>query len=133
MIWRISLLILGLTVSSAAQATPLTPEAFDRYTAGRTLTFALKNGTVYGAEQYLPNRRVLWSVEGQACLAGRWYGDQDSICFLYDGDPDPKCWRFTKTEDGLSGQYMSDPENTQVYEVRRTQEPLTCPAPWLGS
>ena len=54
-------------ISGPALAEPLlTADDFDALTKGRTMTWS-EFGTVYGVEQYLPNRQVRWTVVGDDC------------------------------------------------------------------
>ena len=47
---------------------PLSAEAFEAYTTGKTLTYATRGAsTPYGVEEYLPGRRVVWSFVGGEC------------------------------------------------------------------
>jgi len=87
------LLSLALLVSLAALPAPaqtdspsMTAEEFDAYTLGRTLSYSLQ-GTPYGIEEYLPDRRVRWAFVGQECQTGVWYERNGNICFLYDNAP----------------------------------------------
>jgi hypothetical protein len=135
------LLSLALLVSLAALPAPaqtdspsMTAEEFDAYTLGRTLSYSLQ-GTPYGIEEYLPDRRVRWAFVGQECQTGVWYERNGNICFLYDNAPaDEQCWRFRLTEGGgLSAVFQGpDGPSTELYEVQQSDQPLTCAAPGLG-
>ena len=46
----------------AGEAGQLSPEEFERATEGRTLFYA-NDGQIYGVEEYLPGRRVIWSFD----------------------------------------------------------------------
>ena len=66
-------LMAALMLAGAARAaddTPLTAEAFDALTLGKTMDTA-SGGTVYGIETFLPGRRVVWR-DAQRCVEGRW-------------------------------------------------------------
>lgn len=108
-------------------------EAFDAYTLGRTLSYS-QQGTPYGIEEYLPNRRVRWAFVGQECQTGVWYERNGNICFLYDNAPsDEQCWRFHASEGGLRGVFQGpDGPSTELYEVQQSSEPLTCAGPGVG-
>ncbi len=86
---RLGLLLALATPASGQDA--LTADTFDTLTQGRTMTWA-QYGQVYGVEQYLPGRRVRWTVLGDDCLAGHWYPQGPDICFQYEDRPDPICW-----------------------------------------
>jgi hypothetical protein len=123
---------LPLAAPLAAQET-MSAEEFDAYTLGRTLSYGLQ-GTPYGIEEYLPNRRVRWAFVGQECQDGVWFERNGAICFIYDNAPsEQQCWTFFQTEDGLRGVYQGlDGPSTELYEVQQTNEPLTCQGPGVG-
>ncbi len=124
---------LSLLVTTApAFATPtLTGPEFDAYTQGKTFYYGSED-EAYGAEEYLPNRRVRWTFLDGKCQEGMWYEDSGMICFVYENDPDPQCWSFEMTVDGLSAQFENDHTQTQLYEVRKSPEPLNCLGPDVG-
>ena len=63
-------LILGLCAAPLGAA-PLSSDAFDAYTNGKLLYFN-EGGEAYGAERYLPGRRVEWSFLDGNCKSGQW-------------------------------------------------------------
>ncbi|MEP2784200.1 MAG: hypothetical protein ABJO67_07430 [Pseudoruegeria sp.] len=109
----------------------LSPDAFDRYTRGKTIFFNLL-GTEFGAEQYFPNRRVIWAYADGTCIDGQWYVEQEQICFVYDGQIEPQCWSFFLQGGRLKALFENDPEQTTLYELRKTEGPLICPGPNVG-
>lgn len=112
---------------------PLTGAEFEAYTTGRTLTYA-QQGEVFGTEQYLPGRRVMWAFEGEACQSGHWYEAGEFICFLYDDAPDrPQCWTFHLDGGALRARFAEDPEGTDLAEVAQSDRPLHCPGPDVGA
>jgi hypothetical protein len=130
-------LALALTLSAVLAAplqalTPMTAEEFDAYSVGKTLTYAI-DGTVYGIEQYLPDRRVVWAFTGDQCRHGLWYEEAGKICFVYEHDPDPQCWSFYATPEGLAAVYENDPSGSPLVEVDRSDQPLICPGPDVGA
>ncbi|MBC7737120.1 MAG: hypothetical protein H7245_07840, partial [Candidatus Saccharibacteria bacterium] len=56
----------------ALPGTPMTPAEFSAYAVGRTLSYAA-DGAVWGQEQYLANRQVMWAFTGEECKFGQWY------------------------------------------------------------
>ena len=106
---------------------------FDAYTAGKTLTFGSVGNPAYGVEQYQPNRRVVWSFLDGECSNGVWYESKGSICFRYDSDPEPKCWKFYDEPDGFCAVFMNRPDTSALFEARDSRKPLICPGPNLGS
>jgi len=126
------LLALALLAQPAQALTPMTAEEFDAYSVGRTLFYAV-DGVAYGAEQYLPGRRVVWAFTGDACRRGSWYEDAGRICFVYEHDPAPQCWTFYATPDGIAAQYENDPLGSPLVEVGQSAGPLGCPGPDVGA
>ena len=120
---------LALPLPALAQ-TPLGPEAFDALTRGRTFVFEL-GGIPYGAEEYLPNRRVRWSFLDGDCTEGRWYPSGSMICFVYEAIEPPQCWTVFD-HGGLHARFEGT-GGPELSEMRRTTEPLECPAEYLGA
>ena len=117
----------------AAAQTPLTAEEFDSYTQGLTLSFSI-DGTPYGVEQYLPDRRVRWTFIGDQCQDGIWFERAENICFVYENSPsDEQCWQFFLTGDGLRAVFQGpDGPATELYEVQQTDAPMACMGPSVG-
>lgn len=105
--------------------------AFEAYTQGKTFYYGAQ-GTAYGAEEYLSDRRVRWSFLDGDCQTGYWYKDDGLICFVYDDRPDPQCWSFVKTANGLVARYLTETRETELYEVEQSDEPLECKGPRIG-
>jgi len=128
---RTFLLWLLLSFPAVAIAA-MNAEEFDDFTRGKTFYYG-SSGQPYGAEEYLSDRRVIWTFLNGECQNGVWYEDGGLICFVYDNEPDPQCWSFTRAPDGgLIARFENDPVETELYEVRRTPEPLFCPGPDVG-
>ena len=116
----------------APQGTPMTAEEFETHTEGRTLSYAI-DGTPYGIEEYLPNRRVRWSFLDGKCKEGYWYEAEGSqICFVYEDSPDPQCWTFFREGSKLRAVFENDPSSTVLYEARQNDEPMMCYGPDVG-
>lgn len=124
-------LALGLAATPAAAETPLDAAGFEALTTGRTFVFA-ESGTPYGAEEYLPGRRVRWSFLDGQCKNGTWWEERGLICFAYEDNPGPQCWSFVDTGTGLSARFEDDPAGTFLYEVARSATPLQCTGPEVG-
>ncbi len=125
-------LLCSLSLTSPADAGPsMTAQEFDDYTRGKTFFYG-SEGQPYGAEEYLSNRRVLWTFLDGECQEGEWYEDDGLICFVYDNPSDPQCWSFEITGSGLTARFENDPTQTQIYEMRQSPEPLNCPGPDVG-
>lgn len=127
------LLVLALLCAAPAGAAdaPLTADEFDAFATGKTLTYAL-GGEVYGAEQYLPGRQVLWAFKGEECRRGYWYDLAGEVCFVYEHDGTPQCWRFLQGAGGLRARFSGDPAGAELAAVQESKEPLTCAGPDLG-
>ncbi|MCF3581154.1 hypothetical protein L2E76_11560 [Planktothrix agardhii 1811] len=128
---RAALLSLVLVSQAAAEA-PLTADQFDALTLGRTLTWA-EFGQVYGVEQYLPDRRVRWTVLGDDCKLGHWYPEGQMICFQYEDDPEPDCWTITPGATGLDARYAGSAADSVPVVVEETTEPMACFGPEVGA
>lgn len=128
---RLALALCLLPMMAAAAETPMTATDFEAYATGKTLSYAI-GGEVYGAEQYMPGRRVLWAFKGQECTRGVWYEEAEQICFLYEHDGTPQCWTFFQDADGLRARFNNDPDGTELSEVAQTSDPLICAGPDVG-
>lgn len=110
----------------------MTAEEFDQFTRGKTFYYGM-NGQPYGAEEYLANRRVIWTFLDGRCQNGIWYEDDGMICFEYEHIEDRQCWAFRGLPNGgLSARFEDDPEELELYEVERSDRPLECPGPDVG-
>jgi len=129
-------LILTAALFAAAPAmaqTRMTGAEFEAYSTGKTVFFS-SNGTPYGAEQYLPDRRVIWSFLDGICITGEWYEAGDQICFIYENQNNgPQCWSFFRTDGGISAQFENDPDARSLIELQQSPEPLFCPGPGVGA
>ncbi|WP_373049641.1 hypothetical protein [Thalassovita aquimarina] len=121
-----------LFCATAAQAdTAMSGPEFDAYTRGKTFYYA-ENGAPYGGEEYLDDQRVRWSFLDGDCKEGRWHQDGALICFVYDDSPEPHCWSFFQSPDGLVARFEGDPGQTVLYEVNKSDEPMLCLGPKTG-
>ncbi|SLN48469.1 hypothetical protein ROJ8625_02360 [Roseivivax jejudonensis] len=134
-----ALLVLVALAAPAAAADPdpaggaLSAAEFEAYTQGKTLYFG-QNGTAYGVERYLPDRRVVWSFLDGDCKEGRWYESGDQICFVYEDSDAPQCWSFFRAPGGgLRAVFRNDPSQTTLYEARQDEEPMVCTGPRVGA
>jgi hypothetical protein len=124
-------LFLTVMASPALAEAPMTADAFEAFVTGKTMDY-IAYGTAYGREVYLPDRRVRWAFTAEECRYGHWYADGDYICFLYDGDPDPKCWTVWPEGNGLAASYITDTPDVAPRKVLETAEPLACEGPDVG-
>ena len=121
----------GLASPLAAEDLPVSPEAFEAYVAGKTLSYSSGIGP-YGAEEYLENRRVRWSYLDGECQEGSWYSNGDQICFVYEAIDGPQCWQFYFRSGRLMARFENNPMATELYETRQMDEPLMCLGPKVG-
>jgi hypothetical protein len=126
-----ALLLSAVLAGPAFAETPMTAEDFDAFATGKTLDY-FADSQVFGREVYLPGRQVRWAFTAEECKLGHWYPVGEQICFLYDGDPEPKCWRIWRDGDGLAASYATDTPDIPPRKVRETTEPLACPGPDVG-
>ena len=120
-----------LLAALPAAAQPMSAEAFDSYTRGKTLFYGF-DGTPYGVERYLDDRRVIWSFLDGECKEGVWYEEDGQICFVYEDRLDPQCWTFTQGPDGLVARFENDPQATELYEAEDIGEEMVCYGPDVG-
>lgn len=127
-------LALTLAVTSFAAplfAAPMDASAFEAYTKGKTLYFS-EGREAYGAERYLPGRKVEWSFLDGVCKTGEWYPDKGAICFVYEDRPDPQCWHFETTGRGLRATFIGSDQSTELYEAEQSDKPMYCIGPDVG-
>ena len=110
----------------------MTAAEFDAYTRGKTFHYGTEGAEPYGAEEYLPGRRVRWSFLDGECQEGYWYADGPRICFVYESEPAPQCWRFERGSGGLEARFEGEDGVTELYEMHKSREPLMCPGPKVG-
>lgn len=127
--------VLGVLLSAplaAAAQDPMTAEEFEAYATGKTLSYA-DGSTIWGTEQYLPGRRVVWAFSQDECQYGTWYPEGEQICFVYEDDPAPQCWTFWLQGGGLRARFAGDATGTELAVVDESPEPLACPGPDVGA
>ncbi|MCX7564913.1 hypothetical protein OS189_00975 [Sulfitobacter sp. F26169L] len=129
--WKYLPILLALAAPVANAQTLMDAEEFDAYTRGKTLYYG-NNGEAYGAEIYLPNRRVRWSFLDGECKEGQWYEANGLICFTYDDRPDPQCWSFERGSRGLIARFENDPAITPLYEANESTQEMLCLGPKIG-
>jgi hypothetical protein len=118
--------------SAAAHAqTPLTADQFEAHVTGKTITYKQQD-FIFGIEEYLPDRKVRWSVAPDECQYGRWYPQGDDICFVYEYDPMPACWTFWLEGGFLVSLSVNAAPGAELYEVDASDQPLPCPGPDVG-
>ncbi len=109
----------------------MSAQEFDDYTRNKTLYYGDQSGP-YGAEIYLPDRRVRWSFLDGQCMDGQWYEADGLICFTYEERPDPQCWSFERGGGGLIARFENDPATTPLYEATDSTQEMLCLGPKIG-
>lgn len=130
----LALLLLLLPLSVQAQERRLTATEFQELVSGRTLSFD-RHGKPFGAEQYFPDKRVIWAFEDGTCQFGIWFDNADGqICFAYEGGSGSICWDFSMRSDGVltARSEGSAPENDLSVSAN-TPDPIDCPLPDIGT
>ncbi|MGH1354374.1 MAG: hypothetical protein ACRBBS_04770 [Thalassovita sp.] len=125
------LLFYLLLATPALAEAPMNGAEFDAFTRDKTFYFA-EDGQPYGAEEYLPDRRVRWSFLDGRCKDGQWYEDAGQICFVYEDRPDPQCWSFFDNPAGLVARFEGPSGGTILYETRQSDKPMMCLGPDVG-
>ncbi|MEM9434757.1 MAG: hypothetical protein AAGA12_12615 [Pseudomonadota bacterium] len=125
------LLITGIFACPLQAETIMSAEEFDAYSSGSTVYFN-RRGVAYGAEQYLRNRRVIWTFLDGQCQRGVWFAEGDGICFLYDGQAAAQCWHFLETGTGKAARVIGDDPADDLIVAGQDKQPLSCPGPGVG-
>ncbi len=124
-------LILCLVPLAAQAERVMTPAEFEAYSTGKTIDYE-DDFSVWGREEYLPNRRVRFSFTDDECRFGTWYDQGDQVCFVYDDDPDPKCWTYFTDGKNVTTVFENDGPGGTISTARPTKEPLVCLGPEVG-
>ena len=124
-------LLASLTAATAPAQTPLSAEAFDRLTLGKTLYY-FNNGRAYGVERYLRNRQVIWSFLDGECQYGTWYDSPPYICFEYDSELGPQCWQFFEENGQLRAVFEDGSDGATPYVADEAPEEMVCLGPEVG-
>lgn len=128
---RIAALVLALWPTLAQAESPITADAFEAHVTGKTLTYS-QIDTIFGIEEYLPGRKVRWSVAPGECQYGIWYPSGANICFVYEYDPSPACWTFWLRDGALVAHLAGSAPVLELHEVEASPTPLPCPGPDIG-
>lgn len=131
---RLIALFALLAAAAPAQAErAVTAGEFAAMVEGRTLHFD-RYGEAFGSEQYFDDSRVIWAFENGRCQRGIWFENADGlICFVYESEAEPQCWRFLEMPGGGFHARLDGAEPEEDLVTRDiTREPLDCPLPDLG-
>lgn len=126
----VTLIAMALPIAAGAE-TAMTVAEFEAYVTGKTLTYS-QFGDTYGAEEYLPGRKVRWAFKEDECQYGSYYEQDGLICFSYEFDPEAHCWSFWQDASGLRALSVTDAPGSELSEVVQTDVPLSCPGPDVG-
>ena len=130
---RAGLALSLLLAGPAAAQDAMSAAEFEAWSEGRTLTYST-GGSPYGAEEHRAGRRVRWTRFDETCVEGVWFPRGEEICFVYDeGVEGERCWRYTRTPDGLRGELRRADGTFVADPIRRVDEPLDCVGPEVGS
>ena len=127
---RALLLLLALATPACAQDA-VTAEEFQALVEGRTLTYGAPGQPPDGIEHYFANRRVTWAFLGSDdCLEGTWHAEgppeSPAICFEYEDDIGPQCWRFYHEGNGLRAEFLGEGGGLTLYELKDDDTGLVC-------
>ena len=118
-------------VQSRPNEVLMTAEAFENFVSGSTIYFN-RRGQPYGAEQYLPDRRVIWTFLDGRCERGAWYNEGSTICFVYETQSEAQCWNFVESGGDKRARVVgADPAN-DLLVVGQDDANLDCPGPGIG-
>lgn len=137
MIWqgdamtRLLMIPILLAASPALCQSGMSADEFEAYTRDKTLFYAFE-GEAYGVEQYLDDRRVIWSFLDGRCKEGTWYEEAGHICFVYEDRLDAQCWKFSESPGGLVAQFKGEPGETELYEAQEGRDEMVCYGPDVG-
>jgi hypothetical protein len=123
--------LLALWPAMASAETPLTAQEFQAHVTGRTITYR-QFDSIFGIEEYLPDRKVRWSTGPGECQYGSWYPRGTDICFVYGSDPTPACWTFWLRGGALVALSVDAAPGEELFEVASDDTPLPCPGPEVG-
>ena len=112
-----SIVLTAFTAGSGVAQGIMNAEEFDAFTRGKTFYYGV-DGNEYGAEEYLPNRRVIWTFLDGQCQNGIWYEANGMICFEYEQIENRQCWTFHQSDNGgLIARFQDDPEELDFWET----------------
>jgi hypothetical protein len=121
---RLALALLCLATAATAAETQMTVAEFEAWSTGKTLTYTL-DGALWGSEMHGTDRATMDDGDGDICRAGLWYPQGNDICFSYEMDPGPFCWRFFTDGNQVFAQY-ADGSDAPRYAVTLSDTPVSC-------
>lgn len=109
----------------------ISAEEFESFVAGTTLYFN-RSGQPYGAEEYMKDRRVIWTFLDGTCERGAWHAEEDQICFVYETQSGVQCWHFIERGGQKRARVIGDSPANDLFVVGQNNEQLTCQGPDVG-
>jgi hypothetical protein len=109
----------------------LSAAEFEAFAGGTTLYFD-RQGQPYGAEEYKPDRRVIWTFLDGTCERGAWYNEGDKICFVYETQTNAQCWNFLEAAGQKRARVVGDAPSNDLFVVGQDNRKLSCPGPGVG-
>jgi hypothetical protein len=128
---RIAVIAVCLSALPAVAERVMTPAEFEAFSTGKTIDYSDEFST-WGREEYLPGRQVRFSFTDDECRFGQWYDQGDQVCFVYEGDPAPKCWTYFTDGKNVTTVFESDGPGGPISTARVTKERLECLGPAVG-
>jgi len=124
-------IFLALLALPAQAETKMTASQFEAFTKNSTVFFD-RHGAPFGAEQYLDDRRVIWSFLDGNCQRGHWFGAGEEICFVYEGQTDALCWHFFDDGTRKTARVVGDDPVDDLLVTGQNKQVLACPGPSVG-
>ncbi|MGL4236270.1 hypothetical protein [Tabrizicola sp.] len=132
---RLAALCLAVIPLTAKAETPMTGAEFEAHVGTGTVVYSYNSGDT-GTADYGPGRTLRWAFAGDACFNGYWFEQGDELCFAFEDGRLSACWHFYKDGDRIYGQATvrssGNPEDLQIFEVSRSDQPLACPGSDVG-
>ena len=118
-------LTFAMPLTAHAEGTPLSGDAFEALTRGKVMNH-FQFGGMYGAEEYLPGRRVIWQ-DGEGCMRGHWTeASPGLLCFRYDGTAETWCWAYIQRADGGFDALLDGKPGDNPITLQPGRGPLSC-------
>jgi hypothetical protein len=124
-------LLLALLAPAAMSQTPMSPEEFEAWSTGKTLSYSVE-GLVLGSEAYFPNRSVRDADTGGPCLDGTWHTEGDAVCFVYPARDGTHCWLYWRDGATVFAKPLDAAPEDPSQLVTEAATPLACPGPEVG-
>ncbi len=117
---------MALAGATAPDGVRMTAGEFSAMAASRTLIYRDVTGAAFGAEQHLPDGRVIWSDTQGNCTNGAWQPISGKMCFFYvDAPLDAMCWSVWQTRTDVVA-ILDVPDADVRFTVEVTDAPLSC-------